>query len=60
MIVTMLSSIESNVSRAVSRASWSGPWLKLPYPGRWAHLKAEFVTGMQPVIGGLLRTMKPL
>lgn len=60
MIVTMLSSIESNVSRAVARASWSGPWLKLPYPGRWAHLKAEFVTGMQPVIGGLLRTMKPL
>lgn len=55
MIVTMLRSIEGSVSNAVAQASWSGPLLKLPYPGRWAHLKSEFVTRLLPVIERLLR-----
>jgi hypothetical protein len=60
MITTMLRSIEGNVSNAVAQASWSGPLLHLPYPGRWAHLKSEFVTGLLPVIECLLRVEEPL
>lgn len=56
MIATMLRSIEGNVSNAVAQACWSGPLLHLPYPGRWAHLKAEFVSGLLPVVERLLRT----
>jgi hypothetical protein len=55
MIATLLRSIQSNVSNAVALASWSGPLLHLPYPGRWAHLKSEFITDLLPVIEGLLR-----
>lgn len=60
MIATMLRSIEGNVSHAVAQALWSGPLLKLPYPGRWAHLKTEFVTRLLPAIERLLRVNKPL
>jgi len=55
MIATVLRSIEVNVSNAVAEASWSGPLLHLSYPGRWVHLRSEFVTGLLPVVGRLLR-----
>jgi hypothetical protein len=52
--------IEGNVSHAVAQALWSGPLLQRPYPGRWAHLKKEFVTRLLPVIERVLRANKPL
>ena len=54
MIATMLRSIEANVSNAIAETSWSGPLLHFSYPGRWAHLKSEFVSGLLPVIERLL------
>lgn len=60
MIATMLRSIETSVSNAVATASWTGPLLQLPYPGRWAHLEVEFVTRLLPAIERLLRTTEPL
>jgi len=59
MIVTMLRSIEANVSNAVAEAFWSGPLLHFSYPGRWVHLKSEFVNGLLPVIERLLRVKEP-
>jgi hypothetical protein len=53
MIVTMLRSIEDNVANAVSRTNWSGPLIHVPYPGRWAHLRAEFVERLTPVIAAV-------
>ena len=42
-IVTVVRSIEANVARAAFRAGWTGPFLHLPYPGRWSHYKDRFV-----------------
>ena len=42
-IVTVVRSIEANVSRATLRAGWLGPSLHLPYPGRWSRHKDRFV-----------------
>jgi hypothetical protein len=55
MIVTTLRSIDDHVSRAAAQARWSGRSLQLPYPGRWAHLKREFVTGLMPVIAAIMK-----
>ena len=41
-IVTVVRSIEANVSRAAFRAGWHGPFLHLPYPGRWSRHKDRF------------------
>lgn len=54
MIATMLRSIEDNVANAVERANWSGPMIHVPYPGRWAHLRAEFARRLGPLIASLL------
>ncbi len=59
MIATMLRSIEANVSNAVGEASWTGPLLHFSYPGRWAHLRSEFVSRLLPVIQRLLRVDEP-
>ena len=53
MIATLLRSIEGHVALAASRAGWHGPFLHLPYPGRWSRFRAAFVAAVVPVIGGL-------
>lgn len=58
-IVTTLRSIECNVSRAITQANWSGSTIRVPYPGRWAHLKVEFVESLTPVVALLLRKTEP-
>lgn len=59
VIVTTLRSIEANVAHAIARAHWEGRTIHLPYPGRWEHLKAEFVKSLTPVIARLLRAKEP-
>jgi hypothetical protein len=53
VIATVVRSIEANVIRAAFRASWAGPFLHLPYPGRWSRYRAAFVEGLVPVISSL-------
>jgi hypothetical protein len=55
MIATLLRSIEGNVARALSRTSWRGPIVHLPYPGRWARNKKVFADALTPIIAGLIR-----
>jgi hypothetical protein len=40
---TVVRSIEQNVNRAVLAANWQGPFLRLPYPGRWSRHRKAFV-----------------
>ena len=55
MIATLVRSIEPNVKRAASRAAWNGPFLHLPYPGRWISHRKIFTEDLIPVIRKLLR-----
>ncbi len=55
MIATLVRSIEGNVRQAALRALWSGPFLHLPYPGRWSRHRAAFANALAPVIATLLR-----
>lgn len=42
-IITVVRSIEANVTRAIVRAGWHGALLHLPYPGKWSRHKDTFV-----------------
>ena len=42
-IATLLRSIEHNVTQAALHADWSGPFIHLPYPGRWSRFRNVFV-----------------
>jgi len=53
-IISVVRSIEENVSRAASRACWSGEFLRLPYPGRWTRARAAFCDGLAPSVHALL------
>lgn len=53
VIVITLRSIEGNVAKAIAQANWKGPTIHLPYPGRWTHLRGQFVDGLSPVIAEL-------
>ena len=53
-IATVVHSIERNVTRAVALASWHGPWIRLPYPGRWSHHRALFTEELLPTITKLM------
>lgn len=53
-IVTVVRSIEANVSRAAFRAGWLGPSLRLPYPGRWSRHKDRFVKDLVESITPLM------
>ena len=53
-IIVVVRSIEANVHRAIAQAHWRGPFLSLPYPGRWASHKAVFVSSIQAALPGLL------
>lgn len=49
-IVILLRSIEENVTRAASRAKWTGPRICLPYPGRWTKHKRVFAAGLAKLL----------
>ncbi len=54
ILVTLLRSIEGNVTSALSGANWSGRVIHLPYPGRWSQHKDAFFRGIAPLISALL------
>ena len=54
MILTVVRSIEDNVTKAASHAGWQGPFLHLPYPGRWSRHRDVFVATLAHNIGALL------
>lgn len=58
-IVTVLRSIEANVTRAAFHADWHGPFLHLPYPGRWSRHRDVFVDTLKPSIRALARQGAP-
>lgn len=50
MVVTLVRSIAKNAERAQKKAGWPGSHVVLPYPGRWHHLKVEFIEGLVPLL----------
>jgi hypothetical protein len=54
-IVTVVRSIEHNVSQAASDANWHGTLIHLPYPGRWSQHKAAFAVAMTLFIAEISR-----
>jgi hypothetical protein len=54
-IVAIVRSIRPNVRRAQARAGWSGPYLELPYPGRWQSHRIEFQRQLKPLLHKELR-----
>ena len=50
-VITVVRSIEENVTKAASRAGWQGPFLNLPYPGRWSRHRDVFVATLAKNIG---------
>ncbi len=54
MIATLVRSIEPNVKKAATLAEWDGPFLHLPYPGRWISHRKVFTEELVPVIRKLL------
>jgi hypothetical protein len=54
MIGTLVRSIEANVARSAAGADWHGPFLHLPYPGRWSRHRDKFVAKLAPAIGSLI------
>jgi hypothetical protein len=53
-IATLVRSIEPNVKKAAARAGWDGPFLHLPYPGRWIKHRKAFTELLVPQIRGWL------
>ena len=53
-IVTLVSSIRENVERAALRASWTGPMITVPYPGRWIQHRKVFMELLVPHLKTLL------
>jgi hypothetical protein len=50
ILVTVVRSIAKNAARAQKKAGWSGSYVELPYPGRWNHLKTEFLESLVPLL----------
>lgn len=59
-IVTVVRSIEDNVTNAASQAGWQGPFLHLPYPGRWSRHRDIFVATLATNVGPLLQSVTAL
>lgn len=53
-IAILLRSIQGNVRRAADRAGWHGPIIELPYPGRWARHRQQFLRALRPELKTLL------
>jgi hypothetical protein len=60
MIGTVVRSIEGNVARSAARADWHGPFLHLPYPGRWSRHRDKFVEALVPAIVSLTQRPAPV
>ena len=54
IIAPVLRSIANNVKNAAVRASWQGPILQFPYPGRWSRYRDAFIEALVPVIRQLI------
>jgi hypothetical protein len=54
MIITVVRSIEGNVTNAAARVNWNGVMVQLPYPGRWSHPKQTFSEELRPIIAPLV------
>jgi hypothetical protein len=54
-IATLVRSIETHVKKAASRAAWDGPFLHLPYPGRWIRHRRVFIERLIPEIRKVLK-----
>lgn len=52
-IAILLRSIEGNVRLAAECALWHGPMIDLPYPGRWARHRREFLRALGPELEAL-------
>ena len=58
MIATVVRSIEGNVAQAAFRADWHGPFIHLPYPGRWSRHRDVFVETLVTKISALMQQKK--
>ena len=54
IILTVVRSIQDNVTKAASHSGWQGAFLNLPYPGRWSRYRDVFVATLAQNIGALL------
>lgn len=54
MIATVVRSIEGIVTLAASGAGWHGPFIHLPYPGRWSRHRDVFVDTLAEQLPALL------
>jgi len=56
VIVSLCRSIRPSVSRAAAAASWTGPIMDVPYPGRWIHHNRVFVAKLLPLVKRILQS----
>jgi hypothetical protein len=50
LIISVVRSIQNNVSRACEQAGFCGEHTNLPYPGRWVRHRAEFEKALAPIL----------
>ena len=50
-IVLVVRMISPSVRRAIQFADWTGTYVELPYPGRWATARREFATQFRALLG---------
>ena len=55
-IAPVLRAIEEHVEKAILRTNWQGEIIRLPYPGRWSHHRAEFVKALEPSLRELFHS----
>lgn len=55
VIATLVRTTEANSKIAAAHAGWSGPFLHLPYPGRWSHHRKRFGAILAPHLLPLLQ-----
>jgi hypothetical protein len=50
LIISVVRSIEKNVSRACKQVNFGGQHINLPYPGRWIRHRIEFENQLAPIL----------
>lgn len=50
LIISVVRSIQNNVSRACEQADFTGQHINLPYPGRWVRHRIEFENALAPIL----------
>lgn len=53
-IITVVRSIQPNVTRALAMARWNGPRFDLPYPGRWVAHRRLFIASLRLALSVVL------